>query len=153
MPMYPRPSQCFHCGCWLLYSIQVHPTLDSLRRIHYDCPGCQLGQFGPSCYYGEEYSQEEAEALMVQQNLLQETEAAREAVRSWRDEVQRRDAPYIQRFWELFDATFPSWQDKVQHLALTPEHTASMDKHILTPWLWRLTNPLYKTLVPHDRAL
>ena len=66
----------------------------------------------------------------MQQNLLQETEAAREAVRSWRDQVQRRDAPYIQRFWELFDATFPYWKDKVQHLALTPEHTASMDKHL-----------------------
>ncbi len=102
----------------------------SLWRIHYACPGCQLGQFGPGCYYGEDYSQDEAEALLVQQNLLQETEVAREAVRHWRDEVQRRDAPYIQRFWEIFNATFPYWEGQVKHLPLTSEHTASMDKHL-----------------------
>jgi hypothetical protein len=130
MATYPRPTECFHCGCFLVYSIQVHPMAGDLWRIDYACPGCQLGQFGPGTYYGEYYSQAEAEALLAEQNGLQETEAAREAVRSWRDEVQRRDTPPIQRFWELFDATFPYWKDKVQHLALTPEHTASMDKHL-----------------------
>ncbi len=67
---------------------------------------------------------------MVQQNLLQETEEAHEAIRHWRDEVQRRDASHIQRFWEIFDATFPYWKDKAEHLPLTPENMASMQKYL-----------------------
>lgn len=130
MATYPRPTECFHCGCWLIYSTHAHPMAGDRWRIGYACPGCQLGQFGPGTYYGEDFTQAEAEALLAAQNALQETDAAREAVRSWRDEAQRRDAPYIQRFWERFDTAFPVWRGKVEHLALTSEHRASIAKHL-----------------------
>lgn len=108
----------------------MHPRDETAWRIHYECPGCRLGQLGSQVYYGENYTQAEADALSAEQNSLQETDEAREAIRTWRDEVERRDAPHIQRFWKAFELAFPAWMSRVEHLPVTQERRASMEKYL-----------------------